>query len=379
MIVRQLTAILTHYRAPFHERVRAILGERGIEYDLLYGQPTAAEELKGDVTTLDWATPIRNYHINCGTPLVWQSAWTALQRSDLAIIGQENRLLVNYPMQILHRCRGGPKIALWGHGRNFQSRSPDGLRESWKRYWSTRCDWWFGYTQETRRVLLRQGFPDSRITIFDNAVDTTALRRLAAETTLDRLREKRRELGLCGEAVGVFVGGLYEQKRLSFLLESAELIRAQIPNFELLIIGGGPEMPSLKERTSNLQWVRVLGPRFAREKVEIMLLGQIFLMPGLLGLAILDASAVGLPVATTNYPFHSPELAYLQHGVNGVVTTNWQSARAYADQVISLFKSHSELTRLSNSARQISVMYSIERMASQFTAGVVSAVKAPRR
>src|SRR6202007_1247545 len=171
-----LTACLTQYRLPFHERVRAQLIPAGIQYDVIYGQPDARDAAKGDCVDIAWGKRIVNryFHI-AGAPLVWQPAVRELCHCDLAIIGQENRLLVNYPIQSLRHFIPA-KLALWGHGRNFQANNSGlALAEHWKRLWLGQCDWWFAYTEETRSILERRGYPAERITVFRNAIDTSEI------------------------------------------------------------------------------------------------------------------------------------------------------------------------------------------------------------
>jgi glycosyltransferase involved in cell wall biosynthesis len=378
-IVRNLTAILTHYRISFHERSRELLSSAGVAYEVISGQPTAKEASKGDLATLEWGGRIRNSYLQVGGAcLTWQPAWREMLDCDLAIVGQENRLLLNYPLQLAPRPRDH-RLALWGHGRNFQSAAADGLKERWKRLWSTRCDWWFGYTDETRRLLQGIGFPDERITVFNNAVDTENVRRLSEAVTPERKAARMRELGLAGEAVGVFVGGLYPDKQLPFLLAAARRVRERLPAFELLILGGGPQLEWLQGETADTPWIRVLGPRFGQDKVELMRLGQVFMMPGLLGLAILDAGACGLPVATTDYPGHSPEAAYLEHEVNGLRIGDWRDPARYAEAVADLLQDPRRLARLSKGADALARARTTEDMAQRFAAGVVNALAAPRR
>jgi glycosyltransferase involved in cell wall biosynthesis len=377
--VRQLTAILTHYRVSFHERSRELLADAGINYEIIFGQPSRREATKGDVVAPTWGTAIRNLYLELGPArLTWQPAWRLMQSCDLAIVGQENRLLLNYPLQLV-RPPEGRRLALWGHGRNFQAATSDGVRERWKQMWSRRCDWWFGYTEETRRLLNRIGFPDERITVFNNAVDTEEVRRMAEAVTPERLQARKGEFGVRGEAVGVFVGGLYADKRLPFLLAAAAQVRQRVPHFELLIVGGGPQLDWLKQQTRQTPWIRVLGPRFGADKVELMLLGHVFMMPGLLGLAILDAGACGLPVATTDFPGHSPEAAYLEHDRNGLKVGDWQDPAAYADAVADLLQDRARLARLAAGAGSLARARTTEDMAQRFARGVVAALSAPPR
>ena len=49
-------------------------------------------------------------------------------------------------------------MAYWGHGANFQSDAPVGVRERWKQMLLTKVDWWFAYTQMTVDILTKAGY-----------------------------------------------------------------------------------------------------------------------------------------------------------------------------------------------------------------------------
>ncbi len=365
-----LTAILTHYRLGFHARTRKRLSQRGISYQLVYGLPDAAEAAKGDTAALPWATPIRNRRLG---PLLWQPALRHITGADLVILGQENKLLLNYLLQLSPK-RFRPRIALFGHGRNFQSRAPQGIAEQWKRFWAIRADWWFAYTEETRRHIASLGFPEERITVFNNSVDTAALALEAERVTPERLAVRRAELGLAGRHVGVYVGGLYSDKRLGFLIEAADHVRERVADFELLIVGGGPSEPELKALAAGRPWVKMTGPRFGADKAELMALGHLFLMPGASGLAILDAGVMGLPMVATVFPWHGPEIAYLEDDVNGFMVTEWQDPGAYARAVTDLLGSPARRAAMAEAARKIASTHTIENMAERFVEGVNAAL-----
>jgi glycosyltransferase involved in cell wall biosynthesis len=374
-----VSAILTHYRVPFHERARSLLKAKGVDYNLIYGQPIGSEVKKGDTASLNWASFVRNRPFTVGgRQILWQPVLGRLRGGDLVIIGQENRLVINYLLQSFPAGLR-PRIALWGHGRNVQSRSPDGPLEIWKRYWAKKCDWWFAYTQETKLHIEGLGFPGSRITVFNNSVDTTEIRRLADAVTPTRLAELRRETAIVGQHVGIFVGGLYSEKRLEFLIEACDYIRDIIHDFELIIVGSGPDAERLHTQSLTRPWLKLTGARFGAEKVEFMRLGQILLMPGLVGLAILDGGAVGLPMVTTAYPYHSPEIAYLEHGENGLIVTQWREPKAYGEAVASLFKNPALLNAMTSKARQVADSLGIERMTDRFASGVLSALREDKR
>jgi glycosyltransferase involved in cell wall biosynthesis len=375
-----LTAVLPQYRLPFHERVRSTLATSGIDYDLIYGQPSPSEAKKGGFSELSWGKAIINRYFQFG-PLsaVWQPALQELRKADLAVIGQENRLLINYILQAMPG-HARPKVALWGHGRNFQSERPTGFSGRWKAYWATRCDWWFAYTEDSRRIVEGYGFPSERITVFQNTIDTSELISMADAVDDGTLAALRERLGIGSAApVAVYVGGIYDRKRIAFLMEAALEIRARIPDFVLLVVGDGPDRRLVEDAAMRNPWIRYLGSRFGREKAEILRLGRVFVMPGLVGLAILDCAAARLPIVTTAYPYHSPEIAYLIPGKNGLMVADWQNVSAYANVVVSVLSDDELHDRLAAGAADVARRHTIDEMARRFCEGVVEALAADAR
>jgi glycosyltransferase involved in cell wall biosynthesis len=378
MRVAFLTKVLTQYRVPFHEAVRVRLQASGIEYGLIFGQPDQDEAAKSDFASVSWGRRIVNKHIGVGRiSAIWQPALRDLWSCDLAVIGQENRLLINYVVQTLRNFRR-PKIALWGHGRNFQAKPGVGPAARWKRFWATRCHWWFAYTEETRLLIESYGFPPEHITVFHNAIDTSEIRNIATQIGDAELAVLRARLGLATDQVAVYVGGIYAHKRVDFLIEAAIEIRRRVPDFVLLIVGSGSDRPYVEAAAARYPWIRFLGPLFGRDKVAILRLGRVFVIPGAVGLAVLDCAAAGIPIVTTAYPYHGPEIAYLHPGRNGLIVENWRSPMDYANAVVSVLRDNELRQQLVVGARDIGRLYTIERMVRCFTDGVEAALAAPK-
>lgn len=360
-----------HYRRPFHEKLRSYLAEHDVDYRVVYSKPGAENIRKNDTVDIPWGFEVPLTKFAGG--LEYQHALIRATEYDLVIIQQENKLALNYFLNIASAL-GLKKIAYFGHGKNFQSRNPQGFGEAFKRFMATKADWWFGYTEETRKHIEALGFPPDKITVFNNSVDTTEIVDMVNSVSDARLDEIRRNLNLTGKHVGVFVGGIYPDKRMPFLVEAADIIRSILPDFELLIIGGGNDLPLVQRMGDSRPWMRVLGPRFGLEKIELMMLGHIFMMPGLVGLAILDAGVCGLPMATTKFPWHSPEIAYLNPGINGISVDDWQSPRAYAEAVAEVLSDPFRLEQMRNEARSLRHSHTIEAMATRFGEGVLKAL-----
>ena len=337
------------FRVPFHEKLRNVLLERGIEYVYIFA-PNASDDGKGDLENLGWATgiPERVFSL-LGVEVVWQPLVGAFMNSDLFIVQQENRQLVNYLLIVIAKITG-KRVAFFGHGRNFQASNPTGLAETWKRFWATKVHWWFGYTEETSNLLIRFGFPPDRITVFNNTIDTSSIAVQRAELDQERVEALRTTLVNGSKNVGVFVGGMYDKKRIPFLIKSARVIRNLIPDFHLLVIGGGPDAYLVEEASEN--WIHYLGPRFGVQKTELLELAQVWLMPGLVGLAVLDSLAYEIPMVTCALPYHSPEIAYLINGVNGVIVDAAENIDAYAHAVADILVNNSLKLKLIAGAKK---------------------------
>lgn len=363
-----LQARLHHFRVEFYELLKKNLDIAGISLKLIYGQPGKNELRKKDEGHIDWAIQIRNRSTSlAGVDLLWQPCFRHVREAQLVITQQENRMLANYLLLAARRPLG-LKVAFWGHGINCQG-DPNSLREKWKRLFLTAPDWWFAYTEFTRDILLQGGFPDNRVTVVQNATDTTSLSAYENAIEPGEISALKASLAISGEHTAVYCGSLYDLKRVDFLVRSANLIRQQLPEFNLIIIGAGPGEQALSDAVKDLPWIHMVGPMFGRDKVLHFKSANVFLNPGLVGLAIVESFAMGLPFFTTDCGIHSPEIAYLQEGRNGYMTPVDEAL--FASQVVKVLSDQPLLARLALNCREDAAKYTIENMAGNFAAGVV--------
>jgi L-malate glycosyltransferase len=254
----------------------------------------------------------------------------------------------------------------------LQSHRPDGFKERFKRWSTKRVDWWFAYTQLSCDLVKATGFPDSRITLLNNAVDTSELVRHQRSVTREETKALREALALPNGPVGIFVGSLYGEKRLDFLFSAAQAIRQQIPDFHLLIIGDGQERDKVAAWAAANTWVRWVGAHHGRQKVAYLSLAQIMLNPGLVGLGVLDAFACGVPMLTTDCGIHSPEVAYLENNVNGIITRN--DLDAYVQACVHLLREPGTREMLSGGCLVSARNYTIENMTYRYVDGIIAAL-----
>lgn len=341
-------------------------------YVLRYGKGSKKEIAKGDTIDLAWAKSVKTTYFLNGS-----ASWlhtNNLSNFDLIVIGQENGNLNNYVIHAM-RWAGISRVAYFGHGKNFQAINSSSLAEMFKRFWIRHVDWWFAYTEKSAEIVASAGFPPERITVFQNAVDTSSIVQSIAAVAESEVQSLRRRLVSGSEHVGIYIGGLYDLKRIGFLLDAARVVRRRVPDFHLVVIGGGPDHTLVEAAARQHPWIHALGPRFGAEKTLLASLGRVFLMPGLVGLGVLDSFAYRTPIVTTNVPYHSPEIDYLKDGTNGVIVRETDDIDAYADAVARVLIDDAWRAHLQAGAADALHAYNIESMAQRFADGVVSALK----
>ena len=361
---------LPQYRLDFFNRLRKALADKGIVLRLVYGKSSSVP--RGDEVDVAWGTPVASRRLRmAGRELVWLSLPPDVYNSDLVVMMAENRILNNYVI-LAKTLVGKNKLAFWGHGVNFQSKRT-GIGNRLKRLYSTRVKWWFAYTEGVKQIVAGMGFPADRISVLNNAIDTQSLIREAQNTSPETLSALRDKLHIGEGPIGLYCGGMYKEKRLEFLLQTCDAIKQKIPGFEAIFVGAGEQAALIKAYCAAREWAHYVGPQFGLARVPYFLIADVFLMPGLLGLAVLDCFALRLPLATTSFPYHSPELSYLVNGHNGVITAD--THEEYLAGVCQILTSPSLKTRLEEGCRTSATIYTLENMVAAFVHGVEQALE----
>jgi glycosyltransferase involved in cell wall biosynthesis len=359
---------LPHYRAVFFEKLRADMMELGIHLDLVHGREADSRML---AERLEWSRAVRITRLG---PFRWHHIGRLANEADLIVVPQELKYLRCHWLYLKTRFTG-QRFAYWGHGRNFQSRAGSRGAAWIKEFISKRVDWWFAYNDLSARIVRAMGYPAERTTSVGNAIDTLGLMRRREAVSFGELENLRATLGIESEHVALFNGAIYAEKRIGFLLESARAIRRRIPDFTLLVIGEGPERSLVRAAALQCPWIHDLGPMRDDEKVPYWMLSKLLLMPGLVGLVVVDSFALGVPMVTTDYPFHSPEIDYLENGVNGLMVECGDSAERYADAVVELLLNPAETARLAAGAARSAHSHTVEGMVARFSEGIMRALR----
>lgn len=340
-----------HYRRPFFERVKQRLNDNGIEFLLLHARPDPFEASKVKMDPPPWATEMPTRHLTvAGRYLYWTGAMRYLRKGDFVVVEHAAKLLDNY-IVFAARQIGYLKMGYFGHGENFQATTEFRVSALVKKI-MLKVDRWFAYTEVSRASLLRQQVPDERITVVNNTLQQSANAALATNAP---------EPCSC-----VFIGGMYDLKLLPFLIEACDRVVARLPDFRLHLVGDGPEKNAMIEASKTRSWLEVHGSLYGEERDRMLARCNAILMPGLVGLIAIDSFQFARPLITSDAGEHSPEIAYLEHGVNCLIDQGDVTAESYADLVLHYLQDESVQKSLKSGCKRSNEDYSIENMAENF-------------
>jgi len=364
---------LPEYRVQFFEGLRATLHDDGIDLEVLYANPGAEVAGHRDARSLAWGTTAESRYVRVGQRHVVLQDWRQLDgHLDLIVVNEGARLLSNYVL-LTRQATGGTRVAFWGHGANLDNVTRRPGTELFKKVLYRWPGWWFAYTDGSLDRLVKAGYPRERATVVYNSTSSERLRRDVATAAEEEIA-LRSELLLGKRRVGLFLGSLRETRRLPFLLEASDRIVEEVPDFVLVIAGEGRERGHIESLARERLHVVLTGRVDGMRKAALLRAAEVMLLPGHIGLNLVDGFAADLPTLTTAVPRHAPEVEYLDNGVNGLILPADSSPTEYAAAVAGVLGQGPQLQTLSRGARETGRIYTEENMVERFANGIRAAI-----
>ena len=359
---------LPQYRVEFYNGLKNALDEHNIELQLIYGSTNKVEALRNDEVDIKWARFIPNIYFRLGKiEIIWQPCLKHTKNKDLIIVEGANRLILNYILMITRHISKF-KLGVWGHGRDMQT-VKNSIQNRFKSLFLNQCDCYFAYTYGVKDYLIEHKFPEDRIVIVQNAIDTSELKKQYQNIKDSEIEELKAQFGIIGSNTGIYCGGMYPEKRIDFILEACKKVKKEISDFHIIFIGSGIDSDKVQSASIQNHWIHYIGPKFGTERVKFFKISSIQIMPGLVGLGILDSFVMEAPMITTDYPYHSPEIEYLMSGFNGIMTRN--SLDEYSQTIIDVLKTK-KYNELIEGCRISTEKYTINNMVDNFKNGIIS-------
>lgn len=290
------------------------------------------------------------------------------------VLAEESPRSISLPFLLRYARKQGAGRVLWGHfssnKRVFSSRHP---LDRYRLEMARRVEACVCYSEPIAEVLSRH-LADERLFVARNTVNTDRLFQLYEELAEKGKYVVRRSLDLPTDVpVILFLGRLIPRKGVELLLDTFSSIRSDTKAV-LCIIGDGPERSSMEAhvQSESIPDVRFLGAVTDKELLAPYLYSaDVMLIPGYLGLVVNDAFAFGLPVVSRKAPpdkrFHSPEIAYVQSGINGVLVP-WDNHGALVGGIRQVLESQEEFSR--NAYTYARENLSLERMVDGLAAAI---------
>lgn len=247
--------------------------------------------------------------------------------NPIVILAEESPRSISLPWLLATARLKKMGTLLWGHfSSNRRAFSERNLLDHYRMALAKHVDGCACYTDEIADMIRPHVSPEHCF-IARNTLDTDRLFQIYQTLEAEGKKSVRARLGIPeqGKAV-VFIGRLIAEKRPAVLLQLHGALSA-VENTTLIVVGDGPERRNLVSHVQNEGIQNVFFPgAFPRleDSAPWMYAADVMVCPGYVGLNVNHAFCLGLPVVTCTSPdpsirYHSPEIAYLEPGVNGML------------------------------------------------------------
>lgn len=256
-----------------------------------------------------------------------QNSRPIFECDPIVILAEESPRTLSLPWLLATARLKQIGTLLWGHfSSNRRAFSERNLLDRYRTALAKRVDGCVCYTDEIAD-LISPYIPAERRFIARNTLDTDKLFRIYKTLKAEGKEHIRARLGIPvqGKTV-VFIGRLVADKRPEVLLDLHKVL-CTMENTTLIIIGDGPERNRLMAQARDEDLRNVFFPGTLaklEDSAPWMYAADVMVCPGYVGLNVNHAFCLGLPVVTCASPdprirYHSPEIAYLKTGVNGML------------------------------------------------------------
>jgi glycosyltransferase involved in cell wall biosynthesis len=215
-------------------------------------------------------------------------------------------------------------------------------------YCYRRLDAHVNYVDAAREIYGSYGVAPDRICVTRNSPDTDAMRRTEAALQATGDAPARHAFRL------LHVGRLVAEKRVDLLLEAMPLVRARLPQAELVIVGDGPKRAAFEaqaERLGVAGAVHFAGPVYDQLVLaRHFLSASAFVLPGLGGLSINEAMFYGMAIVCS--AGDGTEKFLVREGYNGTFFRT-DDRDSLAEAILRLMADPQELQRMGARSRSI--------------------------
>ncbi len=239
------------------------------------------------------------------------------------------------------------------------------------KFYFRRAEIILGYSNFAKDFFHQQGVPPQKIVVAGNTV------RLKKHLDFQQKHANaagalKKKLGLENKFVFLAVGGLEKAKRFDLLIKVFQQLQKKEPQIALVFVGAGPEQQRLQKLAGDNPNCHFAGAHFEDVGLYFML-ANMFVLPGLGGLAINEAMAYGLPVIAA--PADGTELDTITEGKTGFLINRNDPAGLF-EKMNWCVKHPDKVREMGVQAKSLILSeYSLERMIENIKIAIVQAVQ----
>lgn len=255
------------------------------------------------------------------------------------------------------------KKFIWFSLGGLQNREYKGMRakiDHLIQYIEKKCNAILTYSNYGKSVFVQRNIPENKIFVSVNVIDTEARQKEIAHFDKATLIKKEE-----GKIRLLFVGALDKVKRVDLLIELMELLKVKYPSiFELYIVGGGVCEGELKNMIAEKSLTNevIMAGKVYEGINKYFLSSDLFILPGLGGLAISDSLVHSLPVIASIADGVEKDL--IINGENGYLFDHEMDLHELFDKVSELYESNA-IPNLKHNASNIIKKYNMTNYVNQ--------------
>lgn len=323
-----LYRVLQHWRTPIFEQLGS---NENLDFNVFYGPDFKSSKV------ISYPNPVRfknkkfwAYQFRMKgnfdevlMPISPGIFFSLIRSAPDVVITEGTSNLFNALIGFIYCKLFGKKFIWWSLGK-IHGTHYTGFRsvlEKFIQYIEKRSDAIITYSNLGKDYFLSVGIEETKIFVAVNVVDTELKLKEIAQLDQEQLYKESHENT---KFIVLFVGALDPQKRVEVLLDAYELLEKKYSNsVKLIIVGEGKSKKSLEKMVGEKGLLNVKFTGRVFDGVNKYFLGSdVFVMPGLGGLAVSDAMIHGLPVISSIGDGCERDL--IEEGKSGFIIENMQ-------------------------------------------------------
>jgi len=178
------------------------------------------------------------------------------------------------------------------------------------------------YEQRGKKLMIKAGFDSSKIFVIYNSLDYGLQKKYFETYQKNNIKKEFTFFKNSKLKTILFLGRLTSVKKIDLLIKSLKKLNSQKVNFNLLIIGEGPQESLLKKMSKEgleKGWIYFYGKTYEESELsKLIYSSDLMVSPGNTGLNSIHTLSYGTPVGThNNFDKQMPEAAIIEDKKTG--------------------------------------------------------------